>query len=285
MKRIVKQILIVTTVTVFLVALVSGFMWLMRTRPTCFDGIQNGQEEGVDCGSVCEVSCAREKPDAKSITVKNIQISEGSGKCDVIVDVENPNDTLGAEKIPYEISWGTIDKRGLFYIYPSESRFLAEINLPCQQGQNPVVKIGQPPKWEFLRADYRKPSLEISDSQFKYPEGSYEFAEVSGLVTNKSPFDLKEIEIYAIVKNENSDIVAIGKTSVNSLLVNEKREFRIFWTRPFSKNGVGSFFTTSNLFSSDNFLKAMGGESGKWNTEKNQFLNSGNFDTNLNSNF
>lgn len=285
MKRIVKQILIVVTVTVFIVGLVSGFMWLFRIRPTCFDKIQNGEEEGIDCGSVCEVSCATRKPDAKPITTKNIQIAEGAGKCDVIVSLENPNDTLGAERIPYGLSWGTINKKGLFYIYPNESRYVAEMNLPCQQGQNPVVKVGQPPKWEFLRADYRKPSLEISDSQFKYPEGSYEFAEVSGLVTNKSPFDLKEVEIYAIIKNENSDIIAISKTTVNSLLVNEKREFRIFWTRPFSKNGTGSFFTTSNLFNSDNFLKAMGAESGKWNTDQNQGLNSENFESNPNNNF
>ncbi|MFH1183150.1 MAG: FxLYD domain-containing protein [Candidatus Moraniibacteriota bacterium] len=269
MKRIIKQILIVVIVFAAISALAVGVIWLLRVRPNCFDGIQNGQEEGVDCGSVCNVSCPTKKPTALPIKAKSVQIAQGGDKCDIIVDVENPNDSLGAERIPYDIVWGTIRKKGEFYIYPSESRYIAEMNLLCQQGQNPDVKIGQPANWEFLRADYRKPNLEISDSKFNYPENSYEFAEVTGMVTNKSPFDLKEVEIYAVIKDGSGNIIAISKTTVNSLLVNEKREFRIFWTHQFAKNGTGSFFTTSNLFNSDNFLKAMGAESGKWGTNEN----------------
>lgn len=269
MKRIVKQILILVIVLGAIGALIGGVVWLMRTRPNCFDKIQNGEEEGVDCGSVCNVSCPTKKPPAIPIRAKSIQIAEGAGKCDVIVDIENPNDSLGAEKIPYEIYWGAIRNKGEFFVYPSESRYIAEMNLPCQQGQNPNVNIGQPAKWEFLRADYRKPNLEISDSKFNYPENSYEFAEVTGLVTNKSPFDLKEVEIYAIIKDTNGDVIAIRKTRVDRLLVSEKREFRIFWTHPFAKNGIGSFYSTSNLFNSDNFIKTYGAESGKWSTNEN----------------
>lgn len=269
MKRIVKQILIVIIVLASISILVFGVIWLLRVRPGCFDGTQNGQEEGVDCGSVCNVSCPTQKPQAIPLKAKSVQIAEGAGKCDIIVDIENPNDSLGAEKIPYEIFWGTIRNKGEFFIYPSESRYVAEMNLPCQTGQNPDVKIGQPANWEFLRADYRKPNLEISDSKFNYPENSYEFAEVTGMVTNKSPFDLKEVEIYAIIKDSSGNVIAISRTTVNSLLVNEKREFRIFWTHPFAKDGTGSFFTTSNLFSSDNFLKTMGAESGKWSNDQN----------------
>lgn len=257
--------LIIATVVIVLAGLVLGIRWLLRVKPTCFDGVKNGEEEGIDCGSICGVSCPTSQPDPKPLVVKNIQIIQGGSKCDIVIDVSNPNSTLGAQHIPYEIKWGAVQSRGEFYIYPSEERYIAGMNLSCQNGQNPQVDVKDPPKWELFRG-YEKPNLEISNSRLDYPENSYEFAEVSGIITNHSPFDLKEVEVYAIVKDFSGNVVAINRTTVNSLLVGTKREFRIFWTHPFAKNGIGSFFTTSNLFNSGNFLKAYGSESAKWTT-------------------
>jgi len=281
MKRIVKQTLIVTAIVVVLGGLFLGFQWVLRVKPTCFDGARNGEEEGVDCGGVCGVSCPAPQPAPKALTVKEIQVIQGGSKCDVVIDVNNSNNTLGAQHVPYEIKWGAVQNRGEFYIYPNEERYVAEMNLSCQSGQ-PQVEVKDPSKWELFRG-FEKPNLEISNSRFNYPENSYEFAEVSGIVTNHSPFDLKAVEIYAIVKDPSGNVTAINRTTVNSLLVGEKREFRIFWTHPIAKNGVGSFFTTSNLFNSENFLKAYGSESAKWSTgNENANLN---YDSNENSNY
>jgi len=283
MKRIAKQILIVAVVLLVILGIFFGLKWLLRTKPTCFDKIQNGEEEGVDCGGVCEVSCPTLKPQSKHLITKSVQISEGGGKCDVVAIVDNPNTSLGAEHVPYDLKWGTIDKKGEFYIYPDEERYVAEMNLPCQQGMSPSMNVGEPPQWQFLKADYRKPDLEISNSKFNYPQdNSYEFAEVSGMITNLSPFDLKEVEIYAVIKDSSGTVIAINKTTVNSLLVNQRREFRIFWTHQFAKSGTGSFYITSNLFNSDNFLKAYSAESSKWNVDQGNNFNYGD-QTNENS--
>lgn len=241
-----------------------GIAWLLRTKPTCFDGLKNGEEEGVDCGGVCGVSCPTQKPDAKPVTVRSIQVVQGGDKCDIVAMVNNSNGSLGAQHIPYNLQWGTVQKQGEFYIYPSEERYLAEMNLPCQGSENPQLEIKEPPEWKLFTG-FEKPSLEISNSQFSYPENSYEFAEVSGIVTNHSPFDLKEVQIYAVIKDSTGSITAINRTTVNSITVGEKREFRIFWTHPFAKNGTGSFYTTSNLFNSENFIKTYSADSAKWN--------------------
>jgi len=278
MKRTVKQIIIIFVTLLVIGAVVGGIMWLMRTKPTCFDGLKNGEEEGVDCGGVCGVSCPTQKPDAKQLVVKSLQVVQGGGKCDVVATVSNPNGSLGAQHIPYSLKWGTVQKQGEFFIYPSEERYLAEINLPCQAAGDAQLEIKDPPEWKFF-SGYEKPNLEISDSKFNYPESSYEYAEVSGVITNHSPFDLKEIQIYAIVKDADGKVIAINRTTVNSLTVGEKREFRIFWTHPFAQNGKGSFYTTSNLFDSANFLKSYSAESGKWQTGEQNNSNA-NFDNN-----
>jgi|GEM_PF-1642358 len=267
MKRIVKQLIIIISVLAVLTGIVWGTKWLLRVRPTCFDGIKNGEEEEIDCGIACGVICPEKKPEAKSLMLKSVQAVQGGGKCDIVGIVSNPNSTLGAEHIPYTIKWGTIEKQGEFYVYPSEERYLADVNLPCQSSGTPQLEIKDPPRWDFFKG-YEKPNLEISNFKFTYPDDSYEFAEVTGIVINQSPFDLKEVEIYAIVKDSAGNITAINHTTVNGIFVGEKREFRIFWTHSFPKNGTGSFFITSNLFNSENFIKTYSAESAKWNTDE-----------------
>jgi len=268
MKRIVKQIIIVLTVLAFITAVVLGIRWLRQVKPNCFDGIKNGEEEGVDCGSICGVSCPTLAPEAKPINLKSAQIVQGGSKCDVVAAISNPNGSLGAEHVPYELKWGNIQKQGEFYIYPSEERYVAEVNLPCQgNDMSPQFEVKEPPAWIFF-SGYEKPNLEISDSRFNYPKDSYEYAEVVGTVVNHSSFDLKEVEIYAIVKDPSGNITAVNRTTVNSILVGEKRDFRVFWTHPFPKSGTGFFYTTTNLFNSQNFLKTYSADSAKWNVDK-----------------
>ena len=267
MKRIFKQLIIITVVIVFISSIVFGIIWIRKERTTCFDGIKNGQEEEVDCGGSCEKSCPPKKPESKALSIKKFQIIEGGGKCDLVAIISNPNTVLGAQHVPYTFKWGGYTKSSQFFIYPSEERYLADINIDCQSSGEPTLEIGEPGSWEFFRG-FEKPRLEIPDSKLNPLEGPYEFAEIVGNVFNKSSFDLQEIEIYAALQNNQEDIVAINKTTINAILVGEKREFRMFWTRPLMYNGGKiHFYTTSNLFNSQNFIKKYGVNE-KWNKEE-----------------
>ncbi len=263
MKRSVKQIIILVFVTATVVGIVFAVKWLLRVKPTCFDNIQNQNEEGVDCGSVCNKSCPTPKPTAIPLTVKDFQVVEGDGvKCDLVATIENPNNSLGGQHATYTMTWGSLQKKGDFYIYPGErERYVAEINLPCQKGVDPTMQIADPPNWQFFK-QFEKPILEITDSATHAPSETNEFFDITGTTINKSPFDLKEIEIYAIVKSPSGKIIAVNKTTINSILVNEKRDFRLFWTHTFpQEEGSYKFYTTSNLFGSDNIMRSFGAQS------------------------
>ncbi|MBM3255930.1 MAG: hypothetical protein FJZ04_00450 [Candidatus Moranbacteria bacterium] len=263
MRRVYKQILIIFTVILFLSAITYGIVWLIQVEPTCFDKIQNGEEEGIDCGAVCGNTCEKiVKP--MPLRVSKSQVIQGGAKCDFVAVVTNPNASSGAQNIPYELRWGEASKKGEFYIYPSEERYIAEVNLPCQAGTNWEFKLGEPSKWEILKGYTGKPNLQISNAKFQYLDNSLEFAETTGIITNKSSFDLKTIEIYSIIKNAAGEVIAANKTNLNSLPVSQKREFRIFWTHSFPKGGINSFYLTTNLFDSENFLRTYDAESVKW---------------------
>ncbi len=271
MKRSVKQIIIVLTVLLLIGSSVFLINRLLKTDPTCFDGIKNGEEEGVDCGTACEKACKTETPKADKIVTKSFEIIRGgNNKCDLVAVINNPNNSLAGQKIPYSFSWGdkTI-KKDEFYIYPGEERYLAEYNLVCQDDFVPELKIGDAKEWSFFRS-FTKPDLQISDFKLNYLDSPYEFAEVRGRIINRSPFDLKTVEIFSIVKDVNQAIIAINQTTVNSILAGQTRDFRIFWTHSFEKGGVPSFYVTSNLFDSQNFIKNQETDSTKQREVKNE---------------
>lgn len=256
MKRTLKQAIIIITTILIIVGVVLLITQLLKTKPTCFDGIKNGDEEEADCGTACEKVCPEKKPEAQKIEVKNFQVLRGgNNKCDLVATVSNPNSSLVGQHIPYSFSWGDkVIKKSEFYIYPSEERYLAEYNLVCLDDFEPELEIGKTENWSFFR-DFTKPDLQISDFKLNYLEGPYEFAEVRGRVINRSPFDLKTVEIFAIVKDQDENILAINQTTVNSILTGQVRDFRIFWTHSFEKGGTPSFYVTTNIFDSQNFIK------------------------------
>jgi len=258
MKRRSKQITVVVIVLIISGMVVGGIKWLTYTRPNCNDNIQNGQEEGVDCGGVCGKVCPDQKPKAKKLSATNVQVVKANSVCDIVASVENTNVSLGGKDIPYTIQWGEVKKQGSFYIFPSETRYIIEINQPCQEGKKLEFNIGEPEEWEFFRG-YEKPKLDITNKNFRYLENNYEFAEVTGVVVNNSNFDLQEIEVYAILKNSKGSVMGVNKTTVNSILIGERREFRLFWTSPLpGKVSSIDIFTTTNLFNSHNFMQKHG---------------------------
>ncbi len=272
MKRIVKQIIILLVVVGLIGGSVLLISQLFKTKPTCFDNLKNGEEEGVDCGTACEKPCKTEAPQAEKIKVKNFEILRGgNNKCDLVAVVNNPNTNLVGQHIPYSFRWGDkVIKKSDFYIYPSEERYLAEYNLVCQDDFEPELEIGETTNWDFFR-EFTKPDLQISDFKLNYLEGPYEFAEVRGRVINRSPFDLKTVEIFAIVKDQNDSILAVNQTTVNSILTGQVRDFRIFWTHSFEKGGTPSFYVTTNLFDSQNFIKEFETESTKSKEDKDEY--------------
>jgi len=276
MSRNLKRIAIIFFFLLTIAGIVTGIMWLKSTKPTCFDGIKNGEEEGIDCGSVCKKSCPTptEKPLPLEVNVKDFQVVQGESTCSLVASVKNPNSTLGGQHVPYRFVWGSIEKKGEFYIFPGENeRYISEMNVPCQNGVQPTLQIGDPPKWEVFKG-FEKPSLSIIDSKLEYLNSPSEFAEIKGTIKNNSPFDLKEIEIFVVVKNSLDQVVAVNRTTINSILVSEKRDFRMFWVDPFPQEGGSyKFFTSSNLFNNANFVRAYSGQD--YNIDKGEGNNWG----------
>ncbi len=96
MSRVFKRIIILGIVFSFHAILFGGVYFIFfRVAPTCVDGKQNQNEQGVDCGGVCVNACF------VAVTTKEIQIQNvsfvagGENQYDVVAVVKNPNESMG----------------------------------------------------------------------------------------------------------------------------------------------------------------------------------------------
>lgn len=89
-----RQALIITYL--MLIACIIGavvYFLFIYQAPSCYDGIRNGLEEGVDCGGGCELVCpfAASKPNVAWSRAFEI----GPGVYNLAAQVENPNFDVG----------------------------------------------------------------------------------------------------------------------------------------------------------------------------------------------
>ena len=81
-------------VAVFFIALFTAVYYLYLFQPaSCFDGIQNHGETGVDCGGPCVRICTAS---VASPEIEWVQAFEnGSGQYNAVASVNHPNLTAG----------------------------------------------------------------------------------------------------------------------------------------------------------------------------------------------
>lgn len=82
-------------------------------EPTCRDGIQNGMEEGIDCGGPCSLVCDFQA--VAPIVHWSQEFMIVPGVYSVVAFVENANDVFQSEKVPY-----------VFRLYDSKNVLVAE---------------------------------------------------------------------------------------------------------------------------------------------------------------
>ena len=85
------------------------FIYLIaKPEETCFDGIQNQAEKGIDCGGPC--SPCREVVETKDLKIEEIAIADGgNGTYDVIAKISNPNGSVGAKEFFYSFQLKSAD--------------------------------------------------------------------------------------------------------------------------------------------------------------------------------
>ena len=271
MNRIAKQLLI-ATINLILVAVVVVAVWRTDApEPTCFDGELNQNEQGVDCGGVCEQACLA-TPELIRLSADPIIVSTAtSDQVEVAFTVLNPNPQWGADDVPYTVVFTNASgeevarRRGTTYLLPLEEHVVVEqaVVVPgfSAGGVTAVVEFGQT---SFIEPPEGVDNVELTVQQpiFRRNPDEFNAAELRGVLRNDSPFSYDAIDIFVVVSDRaTGKVVSARRTAMRTLTSGERREFVIAWRDPLRLIGDPAILVVpiTNLFEDENFLREFGG--------------------------
>lgn len=267
--RIWQQIKIIFVLVVFLALIATGiyFIYIQKT-PTCFDGIQNQDEAGIDCGGSC-VSCeitTIKQPEvlwAKAYFLKD-------NLYDLVASVSNVNPNYGLVKFNYVFKYYDSadnllgEKKGSSFILPRQTKYIFDGNMIVESliGRVELIIDKIPGKnWFRLKNGFEIPNIFSHDIKFKLTGNQNSVAEVSGIIKNDSDYDFDRVGIVAILLDSQKNIIGFNKTEARTVLAGEERYFSALWFNEFSvKVEKVLIETDTNLFLQENFIKRYGAQ-------------------------
>jgi len=216
---------------------VVAFLYLLP-EPSCFDGRQNQNELGVDCGGLCEAVCLNEAREVKIIWARIVPRSNGA--YDAVALVENPNPDLTLVDMPYSFSF--LDDDNVFISQVKGSLSLAplsrfaifsdSLNVGQRVPERAILEFTGVPIWE---RSSDKPLIEIEPPRFVGTPSPLLLA----LVNNTSlSTTYRNLDVVAVLSDTDQNVVAVSSTFVEQLAPGESHEVSFSWPRPFAKTPV-----------------------------------------------
>lgn len=241
-----KQIAIALIGLILLFALgygafkVFGHFFRSSSAPSCFDGIKNQDEAGIDCGGVCK-SCEV----VKDLTLFNAQaIPTKAGFVDLLGEVRNENLNYGVPSLRYSFEMYGANgklmgkKDGVTFVLPNSTKYIVAQAIPAQDNPAQVKLTFDTPSFQEVK-NYVKPRLTALNVSFDIADTG--FLRARGAVSNQTDFNFNKVYLVAILRDDAQRVITVNSQEINSLVSNEKRFFELGW------GYRAAFFTNSEI--------------------------------------
>lgn len=247
-------------VYLIIIAIIAFGIYYFASRPsgpTCSDGIKNQGEEDVDCGGPCR-KCENIQ-DIKILDQKFIPTVANS--YDLVARIKNPNIYLGGEILTYEFSlYDTANqligvRTGKTYILSQETKYIIETRVGSDKTVSGIEFKIKDISWKKLE--------EISDLEINVKNTEYQKFDnnnkLVGLIENKTSYNLDTIDVVGVLMDVDGKIIAVSKTSMNTILKDESRGFEMIWPYVLPSEVKSSDVRAyTNIFLNENFIEGEG---------------------------
>lgn len=256
--RTQKQ-LIIGSIYILIVVLVVGGNLYFKNRPTCNDGIKNGQEERVDCGTVaCGVACSSP---IQALEVQDVQLFKTAiGDYDLAALVYNPNVDYGTDVTDYDLV--VLDSSGKeisrqtssFYILPGQTKYIVQTSLKN-------IPDGSSVQLQIKSVDWIKTTT-ASDITFNVGREATTFdssqTTYQAVITNNTNFDFDTIDVGIVVTDSSGSIIATNRTNFQTFLAKTERSIKVVWPFVLPAGSRVKTEINTNVFNNSNFIKRNG---------------------------
>jgi hypothetical protein len=233
-----NAVLFTTFLFIFIPVAFISFL-LFYNPPTCFDGKQNGNESGVDCGGSCQLVCTTQAYDPVVLWERYFRVDDGL--YNVLAYVENPNPTAEVVNAKY-----------VFKLYNEENVLIGEKSGTVTLGPKsvrPIIENGietfrQVPtrvSFEFvgdLVFEKKDPKDALVIIKDEIVENEQTAPRVRAKIQNISLQSLRDIDVIVIAYDVFDNVLGTSSTFVPTLGSEETRDIVFTWPQPFPEDVV-----------------------------------------------
>jgi len=261
-KRIIKQLIIGLIFVLIISGIGYSFVdYFFIIEPTCFDGIQNGIEEGVDCGTLaCGIACEPAIIPLNVVSQKLIEVKPGD--YDFVAQINNQNSFYGASLVRYNLNLNKEDgtllsKNGTVFILPGQTRFIIVPGIRndgiLTGASIDITEVG----WEKVES-FENISFPVQRKSYLVINNNGVFSELDAVILNNSDFDFDKVEVGIILFSAEEEIIAVNRTDIRTFISRTERGFKISWPTEFPESIRQDIEVLTNVFENANFIRRYG---------------------------
>ncbi len=233
-----RNILIGIGVILLLIFLIV-FFTASRKKASCFDGIKNGTETGIDCGGSCTKVCEAE---ARNLVVwweRPFKVSKGV--YNVVAYFENQNLDAGIKKLPYEFRLYDHNnilvakpRRGLTWVEPNRRSAIFESGIKTgeKEAYTAFFKILAPYQWVKTDPSFSYNLFHIGSPELSEQDTS---PKVSAQIKNESSYYFRDLPVVVILYNKRGNAIAASRTYIDDLAPGAEAEVHYSWPQAFDE--------------------------------------------------
>ena len=227
-----RKIIIIAILAAVAIAFGSIIFVVFTTdSATCFDGLQNGSELGIDCGGGCQLVCDFE---VQPLSVSFTQYVITEGRPDVIAHIENTNKSADAVSVTYLVEVYT-DEGDLF------AQHTGSLDVPHESVRAVFI-----PRIARIAPRIGRAFLTITDQTFFVAKNgpkitvesfSWEDLDTGPTLSVRIHGDFEEslrrIPFVVTVFDEQNSVLAVSQTVINHIGFDQEEESIFTWNEPF----------------------------------------------------
>lgn len=216
-------------------------VYLNRPAPTCFDGKQNQDELGIDCGGVCEEVC-QDLVDMPVVEwVRHFYISQGN--YGAVAIVRNPDSQLSAHDVPYQLRFYNEEnllikeQTGTVYV-PALAEFplfFKDVDLGNQVPVRATFSFPEKPYWNEVG---ESAAADVDTEWQELTEARNGFMRLDAAVRNNSKEIVDNIAFVAILYDSEGNVRHASQSVTEPIFVNERKPLVFTWPEPLDREVV-----------------------------------------------
>ena len=223
----------ITLGTVFVFLAVPLF-FIFYKQPTCFDSKKNGDETGVDCGGSCRLICASDALDPVVRWSRALKVTDNV--YNAVAYIENPNVSSTIRDVSYIFRLYDKDnnliseRKGHTFVPKGKTFAIFEGGIQIN-GQVPTVtrfEFTSPLIWQKDISE--EPEIFVRDKTLTQVDTA---PRLNAFLENRSVGTISDIEVVAIIYDEDDNAIAVSRTFVDSL-AEKLAPLNFTWPLPFA---------------------------------------------------